>query len=438
MVNGRLKIATIGGGSSYTPELVEGFLKRIDELPVGELWLVDVKEGFHKQEIVAALARRMAKRVGADIKIISTMDRRAALKDADFVTTQFRVGFLDAREKDECIPVRHHVIGQETNGPGGMFKALRTIPVILDICREMDELCPDAWLISFTNPSGINAEAVMRYTNRRKMIGLCNCAINMHADIAQHLNVSENQVRVDFAGINHMVFALNAIVDGKDHLPKVLRQLEEEAEADEGITPYVKGFLTKLGALPCGYLRYYVKTDEMLAHLEKNAADGKLRAQEVKNIEAKLFEKYADPELDITPPELALRGGARYSDAACNLISSLYNDKGDIQVVNIPNKGKAIPSLPEDCIIEVSARITKNGPVALPVGDPPESTLGLIRHLISFQKLAEDAAISGEYDTAMLAMTMNPLVPGDRVAKLVLDEMLAANKKYLPQFVAHQ
>lgn len=436
MVNGKLKIATIGGGSSYTPELIEGFLKRKDELPVGELWLVDVPEGLQKQEIVTGLAQRMAMKAGSDMKIISTLDRRAALKDADFVTTQFRIGFVEAREKDERIPVSHHVIGQETNGAGGMFKALRTIPVILDICREMDELCPDAWLINFANPSGINTEAVMRYTKRRRMIGLCNNAINMRAELAQHIGVAEDELQVDFAGINHMVFALNAIADGKDHLPEALAKIEAEAEEDDGVTPYVKGFLTKLGALPCGYLRYYVKTDEMLAQLEKMAAAGKLRAQEVKRIETELFKKYADPELDIKPPELALRGGARYSDAACNLISSLYNDKGDVQVVNIPNTGRPIPSLPEDCVVEISARITRNGPVPLPVGDPPESALGIIRHLIAFQRLAEDAAVTGDYDTALQAMTINPLVPGDRIAKVLLDELLEAHSKYLPQFRA--
>ena len=437
MINGRLKIATIGGGSSYTPELVEGFLKRLHELPVGELWLVDVEDGAHKQEIVTDLARRMAQKVNADIRIVPTLDRRAALENADFVTTQFRVGFLDAREKDERIPASHHVIGQETNGPGGMFKALRTIPVILDICRDMDELCPDAWLISFTNPSGINAEAVLRYAGKRKMIGLCNNGVNMHADIAAHLQLPESEVRVDFTGINHMVFAVHAWVHGEDRLPLVLREMEEEAEkepCEEGITPYVPGFLQTLGALPCSYLRYYVKTDEMLHQQEKDVSEGRLRAQEVKRIEAALFEKYADPALDVKPPELAMRGGARYSDAACNLISSLYNDKGDIQVVNIPNTGRVVPSLEEDCVVEVSARITKNGPVALPVGDPPEAVTGLMRHLVSFQKLTEDAAVAGDYQKALMAMTMNPLVPGDRVAKLLLDELLEAHRKYLPQF----
>ena len=432
MKNGKLKIATIGGGSSYTPELVEGFLKRQEELPVGELWLVDVEEGRQKLETVTALAQRMAVKAGSDMKIIATMDRRAALDGADFVTTQFRVGFLDAREKDERIPLSHHVIGQETNGPGGMFKALRTIPVILDICRDMDELCPDAWLISFTNPSGINAEAVFRYTKRRRMIGLCNNPVNMHANIAKLLGVPEKDVRVDFAGINHMVFALNAIVDGRDRLPEVLPAAQAEWDS-EGLS-YAPGFFARLGALPCGYYRYYTQTEEMLRKMEKEYAEGRVRAQVVKKIEAELFKKYADPTLDIKPPELAERGGARYSDAACNLISSIYNDKRDVQAVNTLNTGRAIPCIDEDRVVEVSSVITREGPVPVKVGNPPEAVIGIIRDLQSFQSLAEEAAVTGDYDTALMAMTINPLVRSHEKARVLLNELLEAHKKYLPRF----
>ena len=432
MKNGKLKIATIGGGSSYTPELVEGFLKRQEELPVGELWLVDVEEGRQKLETVTALAQRMAVKAGSDMKIIATMDRRAALDGADFVTTQFRVGFLDAREKDERIPLSHHVIGQETNGPGGMFKALRTIPVILDICRDMDELCPDAWLISFTNPSGINAEAVFRYTKRRRMIGLCNNPVNMHANISKLLGVPEKDVRVDFAGINHMVFALNAIVDGRDRLPEVLPAAQAEWDS-EGLS-YAPGFFARLGALPCGYYRYYTQTEEMLRKMEKEYAEGRVRAQVVKKIEAELFKKYADPTLDIKPPELAERGGARYSDAACNLISSIYNDKRDVQAVNTLNTGRAIPCIDEDRVVEVSSVITREGPVPVKVGNPPEAVIGIIRDLQSFQSLAEEAAVTGDYDTALMAMTINPLVRSHEKARVLLNELLEAHKKYLPRF----
>ena len=173
----KLKIVTIGGGSSYTPELIEGFIKRKDVLPIKEIWLVDVEEGKEKLEIVGAMAQRMVKAAGLDWEVHLTLDRRAALKDADFVSTQFRVGLLDARIKDERIPLSHGILGQETNGAGGMFKAFRTIPVILGIVEDMKELCPNAWLVNFTNPSGMVTEAVMRYGNWNKVVGLCNVPI---------------------------------------------------------------------------------------------------------------------------------------------------------------------------------------------------------------------------------------------------------------------
>ena len=204
-----IKIVTIGGGSSYTPELIEGFIKRHDELPVKELWLVDIEEGKEKLEIVSNLARRMVKKANIDMKIYSTLDRREALKDADFVTTQFRVGQLDARIKDERIPLSHGLIGQETNGAGGLFKALRTIPVVLDIIKDIKELCSDAWLINFTNPAGIVSEAVFRYTNFKKYIGLCNVPIGIKNNLAQLLGVDSSRLDMDFAGLNHMVYGLN-------------------------------------------------------------------------------------------------------------------------------------------------------------------------------------------------------------------------------------
>ncbi|EPZ60595.1 4 glycosyl hydrolase family protein [[Clostridium] sordellii ATCC 9714] len=211
-----LKIVTIGGGSSYTPELVEGFIKRYDELPVKELWLVDIEQGKHKLETVGNLAKRMVKKAGVDMEIHLTLDRKKALKDADFVTTQLRVGLLEARIKDESIPLSHGVIGQETNGAGGLFKALRTVPVILDIIKDVEELCPKAWIINFTNPTGIITEAVFRYTNFKNYIGLCNVPIGMKNGIAKLFDVENERIQMDFAGLNHMVYGLNVSLDGND------------------------------------------------------------------------------------------------------------------------------------------------------------------------------------------------------------------------------
>ncbi|EST52045.1 diacetylchitobiose-6-phosphate hydrolase [Brevibacillus panacihumi W25] len=432
-----IKIVTIGGGSSYTPELVEGFIKRYDELPVRELWLVDVPAGEKKLQTVGALAKRMVEKAGVPIDIRLTLDRREALKAADFVTTQIRVGQLDARILDEKIPLKYGVIGQETNGPGGLFKGLRTIPVILEICRDMEELCPDAWLINFTNPAGMVTEAVLRYTNRRKVIGFCNVPIGMKMGVASILGVDQARVHITFAGLNHMVYGTDVYVDGENVTDQVIEKLCSE---QSGITMqnildlgWEKDFIKALGILPCPYHRYYYQTKTMLEHeLEAAEKDG-TRAEVVKKVEAELFKLYEDPELAIKPPQLEKRGGAYYSEAACNLIHSIYNDRRDIQPVNVRNNG-AIASIPDDSAVEVNCVITKEGPIPLAVGDLPVAVRGLVQQIKSFERVAAEAAVKGDYHLALLAMTINPLVPSDGVAKQILDEMLEAHKDYLPQF----
>lgn len=438
MANG-VKIVTIGGGSSYTPELVEGFIKRYHELPVRELWLVDIEAGKEKLEIVGNLAKRMVAKAGLPIKIHLTLDRREALKGADFVTTQFRVGLLEARAKDERIPLKYNVIGQETNGPGGLFKGLRTIPVILDICKDIEELCPEAWLVNFTNPAGMVTEAVLRYSNIKKVVGLCNVPIGMRMGIAKSLNVEPERVQVNFAGLNHMVYGLDTFLDGVSVQDQVI---EAMANPDNAVTmrniiglSWEPDFIRGLGVVPCPYHRYYYKTDEMLhEELEKAATEG-TRAEVVQKLESELFELYKDENLDIKPPQLEKRGGAYYSDAACSLINSIYNDRRDIQPVNTRNNG-AIASIPADSAVEVNCVITKDGPKPLSVGDLPVAVWGLVQQIKSFERVAAEAAVTGDYNTALLAMTINPLVPSDKVAKQILDEMLEAHKEHLPQFFA--
>ncbi|MFJ5762321.1 6-phospho-beta-glucosidase [Neobacillus sp. NPDC093182] len=432
-----VKIVTIGGGSSYTPELVEGFIKRYDELPVRELWLVDIEAGKEKLDIVGNLAKRMVAKAGLPIEVHLTLDRREALKGADFVTTQFRVGLLEARAKDERIPLKYNVIGQETNGPGGLFKGLRTIPVILEICKDIEELCPEAWLVNFTNPAGMVTEAILRYSNIKKVVGLCNVPIGMRMGIAKSLNVEPERVQVNFAGLNHMVYGLDTFVDGVSVQDQVI---EAMANPDNALTmknisglSWEPDFIRGLGVIPCGYHRYYYKTDEMLQEeLEKAEAEG-TRAEVVQRLENELFELYKDETLDIKPPQLEKRGGAYYSDAACSLISSIYNDKRDIQPVNTRNNG-AIASIPDDSAVEVNCVITKEGPKPISVGDLPVAVRGLVQQIKSFERVAAEAAVTGDYNTALLAMTINPLVPSDKLAKQILDEMLEAHKEHLPQF----
>ncbi|MGG0026920.1 6-phospho-beta-glucosidase [Bacillus safensis subsp. osmophilus] len=432
-----IKIVTIGGGSSYTPELVEGFIKRYHELPVKELWLVDIEAGQEKLNIVGALAKRMVEKAGLPIEVHLTLDRREALKDADFVTTQFRVGLLEARAKDERIPLKYGVIGQETNGPGGLFKGLRTIPVILDIVKNMEELCPDAWLVNFTNPAGMVTEAVLRYTNLKKVVGLCNVPIGIKMGIAKALDVDVERIEVQFAGLNHMVYGLDVYLDGVSIMDQVLDELGNpnsqwsmrNIEAKNWEPSFVKG----LGVIPCPYHRYYYKTKDMLEEEQKTAQEKGTRAEVVQQVEQELFELYKDPDLSIKPPQLEKRGGAYYSDAACNLISSIYNDKHDIQPVNTVNRG-SIASIPAESAVEVNCIITKDGPKPIATGDLPVAVRGLVQQIKSFERVAAEAAVTGDYETALVAMTINPLVPSDEIAKQILDEMLEAHREHLPQF----
>jgi 6-phospho-beta-glucosidase len=432
-----LKIVTIGGGSSYTPEIIEGFIKRYDELPIRELWLVDIEAGKEKLKIVSDLAKRMVQKSRVPMEIHTTLDRREALPNADFVTTQFRVGLLDARIKDERIPLSHGYIGQETNGAGGMFKALRTIPVILEIDKDMAELCPNAWLINFTNPSGMITEAVLRYGKNKKVIGLCNVPIGMEMAIAKLFDVDHSRIRIDFAGLNHMVFGLNAYLDGENITKSVLDNIaagKMPSTVKNVINiNWIPEFVLGLDIIPCPYHRYYFKKDEMLEKELEEFSKGETRAEIVKKLEDDLFELYKDPNLDIKPPQLEQRGGAYYSDAACRLINSIYNDKHDIQPVDTRNNG-AIAGISPDSIVEVSCVITKDGPQPIAIGELPIQVNGLVQQIKSFERVVIDAAVTGDYNKALLAMTMNPLVASDKMAKVLFDEMLEAHKEYLPQF----
>lgn len=433
-----LKIVTIGGGSSYTPELVEGIIKRYDEMPVAEYWLVDIEEGKEKLEIVGNLAKRMVEKAGVPMEIHLTLDRREALKDADFVTTQLRVGLLKARAKDERIPLSYGYLGQETNGAGGLFKALRTVPVILDIAKDIKELCPNAWLINFTNPAGIVTEALLRYGVHKKVIGVCNVPIGMEFGVAELLGVEKDRVTIDFAGLNHMVYGQRVYLDGKDITEEVINKMVK-GEDIQGVANIASlgwdpAFIKAFGVLTCPYHRYYYKKKDMLDNELKEFAEGKTRAEVVMKLEERLFELYKDENLDVKPEELSKRGGAHYSDVACNVINGIYNDKHNIVAVNTKNNGK-LKQFDYNSAVEISCYITKDGPVPVEtVTDLPIAAQGLTSQIKAFERLAAEAAYTGDYNTALLAMVTNPLVSDDIKGRKILNDMLVAHKKYLPQF----
>lgn len=438
----KVKIVTIGGGSSYTPELIEGFIKRQEQLNIDELWLVDIEAGKEKLAIVGEMAKRMVKAAGLDWKIFLTLNRREALKDATYVTTQFRVGLLDARIRDERIPLSYGMIGQETNGAGGLFKAFRTIPVILDIIKDMKELCPDAWLVNFTNPAGIVTEAAIKHGGWTKTVGLCNVPIgfmNM-ANTIKGYEDFDNTLFFKFAGLNH--FHWHRVWDeaGKE----ITDELIDEVYKPENKGKY-KGMknirdlplnyeqIKDLHLLPCSYHRYYYITKDMLEEELESFRTHTTRAETVKQTEKELFELYKDPQLDHKPEQLTKRGGTHYSDAACELICSIENDKRTTMVVSTANNG-TINDLPYDSIVEVSSIITSHGPEPLNWGSFPPSVRGILQVQKAMEEVTIEAAITGDYGKALQAFTINPIITSGTIAKTLLDEMLVANKDYLPQF----
>lgn len=434
-----LKIVVIGGGSSYTPELIEGLLNRYHEMPVASLWLVDIEEGKEKVEIIAGLARRMIAKAGLTIEVVATLDRESALRDADFVCSQFRAGCLDARISDERISLKYGLIGQETNGLGGFANACRTIPIALEIAADMERLCPDAWLLNFTNPSGMVTEAILRHS-RIKAVGLCNVPVIMQKGITTLLQCAdEKEVVIQVAGLNHFIFVRQILHKGKEWLPEVIAEINAGRDplVPRNIPPFrwPSHLLQGLGMIPCAYLRYYYMKDDLLRQELAEAGGEGTRGEVVKQLEKILFDQYRDPHLAVKPKALEGRGGQYYSEAACELMNAIYNDKRIIMHVNTRNNG-AISGLPDDCAVEVSSLITASGPLPLNVAPFPEDTLRLLQLMKSFERLTIEAALTGNRHTAWRALMLNPLIVSGEKLERALDEVIAENRQWLPAFHA--
>lgn len=432
----KLKVVTVGGGSGYTPELIDGFIRRHDELPVSEYWLVDIQAGEEKLAVVGALAQRMVKKAGIDMTVHLTTNLQEALAGADFVTTQIRVGQLAARIQDEKIPLRYGVLGQETTGPGGFMKAQRTIPVLLDLCRNMETLCPNAWLINFTNPAGIVTEAIAKYSPI-KSLGICSGANSMMRDVAAAYGVEREDVYARIIGLNHLIFADRIAVTGQDFTADFIEKLAQGVGSntlknipDLGLPAE---FIRSLKLYPLSYLKYFYMNREMVEHEINELQHGGTRGEQSLVIEKSLFELYRNPNLCEKPAALSARGGALYSDTACSIISAIYNNKREIHVVNVPNQGTT-PDLPDDAVIETNAMIDSLGAHPLAYGRLPTSVRGLIQSVKAFEELTVEAAITGNKQTALLALSAHPLVPSVDIAEKILADYLAANRDYLPQY----
>jgi len=419
-----LKAAIIGAGSTYTPELIRGFIDRQDSLNFQSFYLVDI-DG-EKLETVGNLAKRMLSSKGFTSQIVLTQDLDEAIKDADYIFAQIRVGGMEARIRDEKIPLRHGLLGQETTGVGGFMNALRTIPVMLDIARRMEKLAPNAWLVNFSNPSGIVADALLNHT-KIKMVGLCNCFVNMKAGIAQ--NIGREDFDYEYLGLNHLSWVTSVTVDGEN----VLESLGKSAGAKLKNIPSVEyddELLAAIPAIPSYYLSYFYMRDEQVQNC-LNAE--KTRGELCVDIEAALIEKYKDPNLSDKPKELEERGGALYSTAAVSVVDAIENDKNEYHVVGVKNNG-AIPFMADDDVVEIKCIVNRAGATPVPITGPEIPYIkGTMQAVKAFEKLTVRAAMNGSRGDALAALMVHPLIGDYRKAKAVFDDMAKANAEFLPK-----
>jgi 6-phospho-beta-glucosidase len=420
-----VKIAVVGGGSTYTPELIEGITVRGDRLPVDELVLLDPDPD--RAEVVGGLARRMLDRMEWPGRLIITPNTDAALDGADFVVVQLRVGGQATRFVDETLPLRFGTIGQETTGAGGFAKALRTVPVVLDIAeRAARRAAPGYWIVDFTNPVGIVTQALL--DDGHRAIGLCNVAIGFQRRFAARFGVTPDRVELEHVGLNHLTWERAVRIDGVDRLPELLETDGQELADDVGMPLEL---ILGLGAIPSYYLRYYYLFDSVLADQQSDGHE--TRAEEVIEIETRLLEMYRDPHLTEKPALLADRGGAFYSEAAAELIASLHDGSGDVQVVNVRNGG-CLPELPADAVVEIPARVDRDGAHPLPLAPLDPLMRGLVQQMKAYEELAVAAARSGDRGIALKALLANPLIRNWEVARPLLDALLEANVAHLPRF----
>jgi 6-phospho-beta-glucosidase len=418
-----LKLAVIGGGSTYTPELVDGFAKRADRVTVDEIALHDIDP--ERLDIVAGLAERMLHRQGWPGRVLRTTDRSEALDGADFVLIQLRVGGQRARLGDETLPKRWELVGQETVGAGGFAKALRTVPLVLEIADEVSRrAAPGAWIVDFTNPVGIVTQALS--DAGAHALGLCNVAIGFQRRFARRFGVEPDRVELEQVGLNHLTWIRAVRVDGVDRLAEILA--EDAASLAEDVGEPAERLRT-LGVIPSYYLRYYDDTNVVLAEQARHET----RAEEVMRIEHELLELYRDPTLDTKPALLEHRGGAFYSEAAAQLIASLVDGRGDVQVVDVRNNG-ALPGLAADDVVEIPARIDRDGAHPLTLAPLPQELLELVSRVKTYERLAVRAAVSGDPILARAALAANPLAGGSEMAGQLFDAIVETNRQWLPRF----
>lgn len=415
-----MKLCVIGAGSTYTPEVVDGLVRLRSLLSVDELALCDIAE--ERLTVVGGLARRMLDRAGHPARLVLTASLDEAVEGADVVLIQIRVGGQAARIVDESLPLACGCVGQETTGFGGLAKALRTVPVVLGIADRVRALAPDAWIVDFTNPVGIVTKGLLDAGHRA--VGLCSAAMAFQRHFAGILDAEPERVELDHVGLNHLTWEVGVRLDGEDVLGRLLDEHAERVAAATGLPPEL---VRRLGVVPSYYLHYFYEHDGVVEEQRRTTS----RAEVVSELERELLELYADEGLAEKPPLLSRRGGAGYSEAAVELVASLFGAAdGGRHVVNVRNEC-TLPFLADDAVVEVPALCTHHGvmPVALPPLDPLYR--GLLAHVSAYEELALEAALHGGRERVFRALLAHPLVGQAELAETLADRMIDANREYL-------
>ncbi|MCX6442751.1 MAG: 6-phospho-beta-glucosidase [Actinobacteria bacterium] len=425
-----MKIAVIGGGSTYTPELIDGILQRHERLPVSVIHLIDID--LSRLSIIAAFAKRMIQAAGRDISIEFSTDIRQGIRDSTFVVSQFRVGSQKARHRDELLGRKYGLVGQETVGVGGFAKALRTIPVALSIAQVIQEEAPNAMLLNFTNPAGLITQALKTHAPAVKSIGLCNVPWNTRIEVAGALKVTSDSIEFDYVGLNHLSWIRGVRVDGIDRSTEAIAAFRGLTvnKATPGDSPaWVQHTIEYLQAIPNYYLLYYYEEKAWIDYQSNTPT----RASEVMKIEDTLLEKFADESLVTKPAELMERGGAYYSDSAAELMADIHNDAGTVHIVNTLNNG-AIPGFPDDAVMEIPAVISKSGAQAVKASSMREDIDALVRSVKDFELLTIDAAVTGNEQSALLALLANPIGPDSSQVRDLWRDLRTENKGLIGLF----
>lgn len=408
-----MKLAIIGAGSTYTPELIDGLAGQKGLLSFHEIFLFDTD--VSRLEVLTEFSKRQLKALGSETKIVQTQSMPKALEGADFVISQIRVGGQAARERDAELGLKHNLVGQETVGCGGFACALRHIPVSVDLAKAMETYCPNAILINFTNPAGMVTQALLQ-AGKIRAVGICNVPYVMAKDIADHYNVRYEAVQLDYFGLNHLSWAVKVRVKGEDCTKEVLQHYSE-LNAERYNFP--ADLIQSLEALPSPYLRYYYLTPEVLSELKQAR---KSRAQEVMEIEETLLRKYADPKFHDKPPELMKRGGIYYGQVAVSAMKALVSEQPERVIVNLPN-GKTFSWLPPEAVIEYPWRLSRKRCAPEPSLQVPPIMQSLMIQVKTYETLTIEAALTGSRKAAYLALLANPLVGSASEARAIVDHV---------------